>query len=77
MGKTYYIEMMGVYGQGVFWIGSDHDMGIARAIELASEDTDSYHDWVLRLYKGEGQDDEEIYRVKKPQANHSARKAPQ
>jgi hypothetical protein len=46
----YYIERMGIYGQGVFWIGTVLEEGKKELKRLALADRDSYHEWHLREY---------------------------
>jgi hypothetical protein len=41
----YFIEKIGVYGHGVFWIGSDLDEAKKKADEYATLDKDDYHRW--------------------------------
>lgn len=52
----YYIEKMGVYGQGVFWIGADVDEGRTVLQTLADADTDNYHTWSLYEYSPDSLD---------------------
>lgn len=49
--NTYFIQKEGVYGHGVFWIGEDIEKGKQVCLQLASEDDDDYHRWVLMLFK--------------------------
>jgi hypothetical protein len=51
----YYVQMEGVYYHGIYWIGSTEEEGKLQADRLASEDSDSYHKWVLYLYKFDDQ----------------------
>jgi hypothetical protein len=46
----YFIEKMGVYAHGVFWIGKDLDEAKREADRLASVDSDAYHDWNVKLF---------------------------
>lgn len=43
----YYLYKEGMYGHGVFWIGSDLEEGKRQANKAASLDMDDYHEWVL------------------------------
>lgn len=45
----YYLEKVGLYGHGIFWIGTDLEEGKAEADRAASADADDYHKW--RLYR--------------------------
>ena len=45
----YYVEKIGVYPHGVFGIFDDLDQAISRANRAQSEDSDDYHDWVVRV----------------------------
>ena len=42
---------MGVYGHGIFWIGTDEEEGKRQADYAANADCDDYHDWELRAFK--------------------------
>ena len=44
----YYIEKMGTYGHGIYWIGTDIEAGKTEADRLANADEDAYHSWDLR-----------------------------
>ena len=46
----YYVEKIGVYAHGVFWIGTDVEEGRRMLYELADRDCDSHHDWVLKEF---------------------------
>ena len=46
----YYLEKMGVYSHGVFWIGDDLEEGKRMADKAASSDLDDYHEWELRKF---------------------------
>ena len=43
----YFVEKVGVYGHGVFWIGESVDLAIEVAKDLAEKDSDNYHDWTV------------------------------
>jgi len=45
----YFLYKMGVFGQGVYWIGKDLKEGKSEADKAATLDRDDYHDW--ELYK--------------------------
>ena len=45
----YFIEKEGVYSQGVFWIGESLIEGVHELMLLCNTDTDSYHEWVLKV----------------------------
>ncbi len=45
----FFIEKVGVYGHGVFWIGESEDIGVLKCIEFSNNDRDNYHSW--QLYK--------------------------
>ena len=46
----YYLYKQGVYGHGVFWVGTDVGEGKRVADRAASLDRDDYHDWGLFEY---------------------------
>lgn len=46
---TYFLYKNGVYGHGVFWIGTDVGEGERMADKAANLDRDRYHTW--ELYK--------------------------
>ena len=46
----YYLEKMGVYGHGIFWIGENIEEGKRMADKAARNDRDDYHDWELRKF---------------------------
>jgi hypothetical protein len=48
---TYYLEKVGNYGHGVFWIGEDLQEGIRQANIAAKADRDDYHEWAVRRFK--------------------------
>ena len=43
----YFLYKEGIYGHGVFWIGTDLEEGKRQADRAATLDRDEYHDWVL------------------------------
>lgn len=43
----YFLYKSGVYGHGVFWIGSDLNEGKRIAEHAASMDYDDYHEWEI------------------------------
>lgn len=45
-----FIQKEGVYGHGIFWIGSDQKEGIEKCKQFSQEDYDDYHEWVLYLF---------------------------
>lgn len=45
----YFIEKVGVYNQGVFWIGESLVEGVHELLLLCNTDIDSYHEWVLKV----------------------------
>lgn len=47
----YYVYKMGVYGHGVFWIGSKLSKAIEEADKAAENDSDEYHNWVVFRYR--------------------------
>ncbi len=51
----YYIEKMGIYSQGIYWIGIKANQGADKVEQLAKEDKDGYHTWHLKKYLGSGQ----------------------
>ncbi len=63
----FYLYKMGVYGQGVFWIGEDYEEGQAKADEYAADDEDDYHTWELHFYTPDFDGSEIVYKVKKGQ----------
>lgn len=46
----YFVERMGVYGRGVYWIGTDKDAAIEKAKALAMADVDDYHYWEVKRF---------------------------
>jgi hypothetical protein len=47
--QLYYVEKNGVCRQGVYWIGLSLDDARKAADQLASNDIDDYHDWLVFL----------------------------
>ncbi len=47
----YFIEKIGIYGHGVFWIGDKVEEGISELERLCESDYDSYHDWELKEFE--------------------------
>lgn len=47
----FYVQKVGVYIQGVFWIGRSKSAAIKKANELAASDVDNYHEWEVLKYK--------------------------
>ena len=45
--KTYFIEKVGVYGHGVFWIGTDCEAAIEECKRLALIECDSHHVFIV------------------------------
>ena len=63
----YFIQKEGVYYHGVYWIGESLEDGAAMTDELATNDKDDYHDWVLYIYSPQKNGDavdanKEVYR---------------
>lgn len=50
MAKYFYLYKMGIYGHGVFWIGTDYEEGKRQADIHATQDRDDYHDWQIHEY---------------------------
>lgn len=46
----YYLEKMGVYSHGIFWIGTIKKEGIKQANLAAKSDRDDYHSWEVRKF---------------------------
>jgi hypothetical protein len=46
----YFIQKVGAYYHGVFWIGTDEEEGHKEARRLAQADRDDHHGWVLYKY---------------------------
>ncbi len=63
----FYLYKMGVYGQGVFWIGEDYEEGQAKADEYAAKDGDDYHEWDLYSYNPITEESVKVYTTKKGQ----------
>ena len=66
----FFLYKKGVYGHGIFWIGSNLEEGKREADKAASLDRDNYHDWVLFEFTGQeyyklDADHKEIYRGKR------------
>lgn len=51
MKKYYYLYKQGMYGHGVFWIGTDEAEGIRQANVAAHFDRDNYHSWDLCVFE--------------------------
>lgn len=52
----YFIQKEGVNPRGIFWVGLSLDAGKQKCKELAEEDIDGYHTWVLYQFNGEDLD---------------------
>jgi len=44
----YILERVGVYGQGVFWVGESLEDGIKEADKAAEMDVDDHHEWQVK-----------------------------
>lgn len=62
----YYLEKVGVYGHGIYWVGDDLEQGKLETNKFANNDIDDYHNWNLYLFNKENPDTSGIV--------HSARK---
>lgn len=47
MDEIFFIQKEGVYSRGVFWIGTDANIGIDKVNKLANADEDHWHKWIL------------------------------
>ena len=45
--NTYYIELIAVYGHGVFYITTDLKKAVKKCNKLAAKDCDSHHKWIV------------------------------
>ncbi len=63
----FYLYKMGVYGQGVFWIGEDQEEGQVKADEYAANDEDDYHTWELYSYNPITEESVKVYATEKGQ----------
>lgn len=50
MKTTYFIEKVGIYGHGVYFITHDKNEAIERSKLLASNDIDDYHGYIVYEY---------------------------
>ena len=49
--EIYIVVKSAVYNHGVFYIGSDKELAIEKAIFLAKNDIDSHHDYEVQNFK--------------------------
>jgi hypothetical protein len=52
----FFLYKEGMYGHGVYWIGTDVEEGKRRADEGATNDCDDYHEWILYQFVDQGVD---------------------
>lgn len=74
MDTIYFIEKVGVYGHGVYFITHDKSEAIERARLLASNDRDNYHAYVVYEYVPTLDSDDdpvniEVFRVRKSEVS--------
>jgi hypothetical protein len=50
MTDIFFVEKIGVYNQGIFWIGHNKDAGLIEAQNFADNDVDDYHEWELKQF---------------------------
>lgn len=50
MSETYLLIREGEYERGVFWVGSDPEIGKRQADTNAQLDIDDYHKWNLYMF---------------------------
>lgn len=47
----FFVEKIGVYSHGVWWIGDSFEVARNECLKLASMDTDNYHKWLVKRFK--------------------------